>query len=208
MTIFIAYRSRDRCRCHMPTDEPATDSELAARVRGGDRNALEQLVRRHTPLVLKMVDRLKLPSSIDRLDIVQEGLLALSRAASKWVPGHGSQSKLSTYAWAAIRNAITDEVNAQHRALRILDSGDDHSSLEHEIDQFPAPSGIDQDAERLARECVGRLPRLHRLAVTLAAGLDGPPLRTLELATRLGMTPAQTKRVLASAAERMRRMIG
>lgn len=190
----------------MASDEEATDPELAARARGGCPHALDSLVQRHTPLVARIIDRLKLPSEVDRDDVRQEGLLALARAAVKWVPGHGSHSKLTTYAWMAVRNGVADEVRYQLKAA-IRAASDEEGCV---LDAIPARSDTptNSDVAEVVEVALAGLPRPMREAIRLAHGLDGEvPLRRRELAVRLGLSQTQTKRVIAAARERLRTSI-
>lgn len=70
----------------------------------------EELVRRHLPLVRRVVGRLSipLPPEIDREDLVEIGILGLLSAAKTYDESRGAS--FQTFAYVAIRGAILDEL--------------------------------------------------------------------------------------------------
>ena len=69
----------------------ATENELLAAAAAGDRDAVEELVERFTPLVRRIAGRLHSPGGTEELeDLVQVGLIGLLEAISRFRPDRGS----------------------------------------------------------------------------------------------------------------------
>jgi len=84
------------------TDEETL--ELARRVRLGDHDAVNELVEHNQPLV-KHLARKVLGSRFnadDFMDDVQDGMVALWRAAERYDPDHSKKAKFSSYATLVI----------------------------------------------------------------------------------------------------------
>jgi RNA polymerase primary sigma factor len=92
------------------------NKELARRYRQGDLGALEKLVNHNLRLVVNMAykykDRL---STMNILDIIQEGNLGLMRAARDYDPEVGA---FSTYAFHWIKQAITRSISDKDSEIR------------------------------------------------------------------------------------------
>ena len=93
---------------------------VVAHVRQAQRDvasAREGMVRAHLPLVVAVAKRYRGKSSLDLLDLVQEGNLGLMRAVEKYDYRRGV--KVSTYAVWWIRQAITRAMADQGRLIRV-----------------------------------------------------------------------------------------
>jgi RNA polymerase primary sigma factor len=94
--------------------------EIAAQVRQAQRDvrsAREEMVRAHLPLVVAIAKRYRGKSSLDLLDLIQEGNLGLMHAVEKYDYRRGV--KVSTYAVWWIRQAITRAMADQGRLIRV-----------------------------------------------------------------------------------------
>ena len=82
----------------MLTDEETR--ELARRVRLGDHDAVNELVEHNQPLVKHLAKRVlgSRFNSDDFMDDVQDGMVALWRAAENYDPEHTTNAKFSSYA--------------------------------------------------------------------------------------------------------------
>jgi RNA polymerase primary sigma factor len=80
-------------------------------------SAREQMVRAHLRLVISIAKRYRRNSSLDLLDLVQEGNLGLMHAIEKF--NHRRGVKVATYAVWWIRQAITRAIADQGRTIRI-----------------------------------------------------------------------------------------
>ena len=84
------------------TDEETR--ELARRVRLGDHNAVNELVEHNRPLVKHLAKRVlgSRFTSEDFMDDVQDGMVVLWKAVSKWDPDDARKAKFSTYATLSV----------------------------------------------------------------------------------------------------------
>jgi RNA polymerase primary sigma factor len=92
----------------------------AAQVRHAQRDvetAREEMVRAYLPLVVAIAKRYRGKSSLDLLDLIQEGNLGLMHAIEKYDYRRGV--KVSTYAVWWIRQAITRAMADQGRLIRV-----------------------------------------------------------------------------------------
>lgn len=80
------------------TDEETR--ELARRVRAGDHDAVNELVEHNRPLVVNLARRVlgSRFNADDFLDDVQDGMVALWRAAENYDPDHGTKARFASYA--------------------------------------------------------------------------------------------------------------
>jgi DNA-directed RNA polymerase specialized sigma24 family protein len=89
----------------------AEAADLCLRVQAGDCQAEALLVEGHEGLVRSVMRRLALPPTVERDDLVQEGRMALLRAAKKYEAGRGFA--FASYAgraiWQAMKAAVDDE---------------------------------------------------------------------------------------------------
>src|SRR3954463_11954250 len=129
------------------------ETELAKRIERGDLEAKEKLINSNLRLVVSLAK--KYPTyDLTLLDLIQEGIFGLVRAAEKfdWRKGY----KFSTYATFWIRQAIQRGIENRARTLRI-----------------PSPVGIRQrkiaQAERELKADLGREPTEEELVA--ATGL-------------------------------------
>src|SRR5207302_11085783 len=79
--------------------------------------AREQMVRAHLRLVVWVAKRYRRKSSLDLLDLIQEGNLGLMRAVEKFNYRHGV--KVATYAVWWIRQSIARAIADQGRTIRV-----------------------------------------------------------------------------------------
>ncbi len=94
--------------------------EVATQVRQAQRDvesAREEMVRAHLPLVVAIAKRYRGKSSLDLLDLIQEGNLGLMHAVEKY--DHRRGVKVSTYAVWWIRQTITRAMADQGRLIRV-----------------------------------------------------------------------------------------
>lgn len=85
-------------------DRLATTSDdiLISMIRNGSTTAVTELVMRYIPLIRRKAASYRLPG-MEPEDIVQEGLLGLIKAISRYQPG---KSSFSTFAWLCVSSSL------------------------------------------------------------------------------------------------------
>jgi RNA polymerase primary sigma factor len=111
MTQFLAEAAR------YPLLSAAEEIELAKRIERGDLKAKEKLIASNLRLVVSIAKRYQVSVHMTLLDLVQEGMLGLIRAAEKYDWRRGF--KFSTYATLWIRQAIQRGVDKNARVIRL-----------------------------------------------------------------------------------------
>ena len=162
MTVFLREASR------YPLLTAAQEIELAKRIERGDLAAKEQLVNHNLRLVVSIARRYPATEQMALLDLIQEGMLGLIRAAEKfdWRKGF----RFSTYATLWIRQAIQRGIADRARTIRL-------------------PTNVEQRERKVARARaeltlrLGREPTDEELAE--AAGLSLDRIHELDAAARV-----------------------
>jgi RNA polymerase primary sigma factor len=154
-----------RLRCY-PLLSAAQEVELAKQVEMGDGKAKEKMINSNLRLVVSIAKKYR-RRDLALLDLIQEGVLGLIRAAEKfdWRRGH----KFSTYASWWIRQAIK--------------RGDDNSSRTIRL-----PVHVVERTKRIGLAERELVKRLHRQGtpeeIALAAGLSGKQVVEIQKAGR------------------------
>jgi RNA polymerase primary sigma factor len=151
---------------HHPLLTARQEIELAKRIERGDLEAKETLVKSNLRLVVSLAK--KYPTyDLTLLDLIQEGIFGLVRAAEKfdWRKGY----KFSTYATFWIRQAVQRGIESRARTIRI-----------------PAHIGIRQrkiaKVQGELRTSLGREPTVEEVA--RAAGLEVEQVHAAHEASR------------------------
>jgi RNA polymerase sigma-70 factor (ECF subfamily) len=100
---------------------PADDGHLVAAAQGGDRAALDRLLRQHQPQVYAVCRRIT-GNDADALDATQEALIALVRG----LPRFDGRARFSTWAYRVATNASLDELRRRARRPLATVADDDH----------------------------------------------------------------------------------
>jgi RNA polymerase primary sigma factor len=95
---------------------PQEELDLAARIKNGDGEARERMIRANLRLVVKIA-RAYEGLGMPLLDLISEGNIGLMKAVERFDPGKGG--KLSTYGAFWIKHAITRALACQSRATRL-----------------------------------------------------------------------------------------
>ncbi len=106
------------------TEIPASDVERLwslYRASPGSLEALETLVRALIPMVIRVLERLRirLPPQVAMDDLLQAGLLGLCEAIDRYDPSRGAGG-LESFALPRVRGAILDELRRQDHVSRRL----------------------------------------------------------------------------------------
>jgi RNA polymerase primary sigma factor len=124
--------------------------ELAQRIERGDLEAKERLINSNLRLVVSNARRY-MRQDLNLLDLIQEGILGLIRAAEKfdWRKGY----KFSTYATFWIRQAIQRALESKERTIRVPNQVAQRERKVMRIERELATKlGRDPSTEEIARE--------------------------------------------------------
>lgn len=159
------------------------DSELVRAARGGDRGALDTLLRRHYDHLYALCRRMT-GDPADAADACQEGLLAIVRG----LPSFDGRSAFGTWAYRVTTNACLDELR---RRRRRPEPGLPEGSAE-------VPSPVDQIESSTLRvdldTALQSLPADFRAAVVLR---DLCGLSYDEIGQTLGIPPGTVRSRIA-----------
>jgi RNA polymerase sigma-70 factor (ECF subfamily) len=164
-------------------DDP--DGALVARAQAGEREAFEQLVRRHADRLYALVRRFGLPSDAAQ-EVTQEAFLRAWRAISSF----RGDARFSTWLYRIALNEVTRRIKRE--ALRpFVRSLDDDDAVEPQ-DVREEPYGRVAHAELRAAvaEAVRRLPPRYRAPLILR---DIEGLSTADAAAILELSEAAFK---------------
>lgn len=158
------------------------DDALAAAAAGGDRDALDALLRRHASLV-NAVCRRVLANPQDALDATQEALLAIARKIHTF----DGRSKFTTWCYRVATNAALDEARRRNRRPAPVEVVPEPRTSGQTIDDLVADQ-LDVDA------ALSLLSPDHRAAVALRdlVGLD-----YAEIGEVLGIPPGTVRSRIA-----------
>jgi RNA polymerase sigma-70 factor (ECF subfamily) len=169
-----------------PPAEP-DEARTVAAAQGGDRAALELLLRRHQPQVHAVCRRIT-GNDADALDATQEALIAIVRG----LPGFDGRARFSTWAYRVATNACLDEVRRRRRRPLVGLPERDGVPVEA-VDGAPATA--DRVADRLDVDAaLAELPEEFRAAVVLR---DLCQLDYAEIAEVLDIPPGTVRSRIA-----------
>jgi RNA polymerase primary sigma factor len=157
--------------------------EIARRIRAGDQDALQELVKRNLRFVISVAKKYQ-NRGLPLIDLIGEGNVGLLTAARKFDPDQGV--KFISYAVWWIRQAILASLARQGRTVRVpLNRTTDLSrivrtaeALRQELRREPTPEEISQ-AVGLSVDVVQSLAALNTSDVRLDAPLDPEGDRSL-----------------------------
>jgi RNA polymerase primary sigma factor len=159
---------------HYPLLSAREETELAKRIERGDLEAKEKLINSNLRLVVSLAK--KYPTyDLTLLDLIQEGIFGLVRAAEKfdWRKGY----KFSTYATFWIRQAIQRGIENRARTIRIPSHvGIRQRKIAKAESDLKVNLGRDPTDEELAQATDLKLSHLQeaREAMRTVVSLDRP----------------------------------
>lgn len=169
------------------------ETTLVARLRAGDNDAYEELVRTYGGRLLAVAIGV-LRNEEDARDAVQAAYLSAFRA----LPTFEGTSRLSTWLHRIVVNAALMRLRTRRRRPeesietllpRFLEDG--HHAQSYSPDDLPADVLLEREESRaLVRECLAQLPENHRSILVMR---DIDDLSTGEVAALLGITPNAVK---------------
>jgi len=147
---------------------PLDDRALVSAAQGGDRDAVDRLLRLHYDRVHAVCRRIT-GNETDAADAAQEAMIAIVRNLGRF----DGRSSFGTWAYRIATNASLDELRRRRR--RPVMAPPDRDDLPHEIPDPDAGLRLDAIADRAAIEAeLAALPEEFRVAVVLrdVADLD------------------------------------
>lgn len=90
-----------------------TNEDLCTRIQQGDKAACEVLIQQNEKFLIECANKITIQPAwgLDREDLMQEGRIALIRAAETYCPASGK--KFLSYAGKAVQNAMMDAIRGQ-----------------------------------------------------------------------------------------------
>jgi RNA polymerase primary sigma factor len=171
------------------------EKALARRIRAGDHDAMEELVRRNLRFVVSVAKKYQ-NRGMPLIDLIGEGNVGLMTAARKFDPDQGV--KFISYAVWWIRQAILAALARQGRTVRVpLNRTADLSRvikaiamLREKLTREPTPLEVSQ-VTGISTEIVGALSTLNTADVRLDASIGKDSDRALieRFAVEEGATP-------------------
>jgi RNA polymerase sigma-70 factor, ECF subfamily len=184
----------------MPTSTPADDQALVERARAGDEDAFAQLVRRYTPMLMRLA-RMYVPTDALAEDVVQETWVAVLRGLDRFE----GRSAFKTWLFRILVNRAKTRGVREHRSIPFASVGGgegvegesegegptvDPSRFTSEGAWTSAPADWRDDPEasleseealRIAREAIAELPERQRIVITLRdlEGLSSDEVRNV-----------------------------
>jgi RNA polymerase sigma-70 factor (ECF subfamily) len=176
-----------------PADESVREAQLIARLRRGDHDAFEQLVRQYGGRLLATARRV-LHNEDDARDAVQEAFLSAFRA----LPHFRADAKLSTWLHRIVMNTALMKLRSARRRpeLRIealLPVFDEAGEWAHEVKPLAMTSEdvlVSKETRARVSACIARLPASYREVVILR---DIEELDTAEVAATLRISANAVK---------------
>lgn len=186
--------------------EAGSEAALLERLRCGDEDASEHLVRLYGGRMLATARRL-LPNEDDARETVQEAFLSAFRA----IGGFSGNSKLSTWLHRIVVNAALMKIRSRRNRREesiddLLPCFDEQGEWISGMPTSDAPSDLleRRQTRAIVRQCIDRLPQPYRTVLMLR---DIEELDTEEVASLLHVTPNAVKIRLHRARQALRTLL-
>jgi len=181
--------------------------ELVRRLREGDEQAFETLVRKYAPKMLAFA-RSFLCEEQDARDVVQNALLSVFKA----IHGFAQKSQLSTWLHRIVMNRALMELRGRRRRAEatfdeLLPSFDSDGKWLNVSSSFVTGDQISLERRQLhemVRKCIAQLPESYRIILLMR---DIEELDTNEVAQMLDITANAVKVRLHRARQTLRPLL-
>jgi len=202
---FVNELLRDRAAA--AGSDAASDAALVERLRAGDAEAFEVLVRQYGGRMLATARRL-VGSEDDARDVVQEAFLAALRA----IDGFAGAARLSTWLHRIVVNAGLMRLRSRRRRREepiegLLPRFDEEGRWAEPVSRWDVSSDAlfeREETRAIVRRAIERLPLSYRSVLLLR---DIEELDTDEAASLLGVTPNAVKTRLHRARQALRTLL-
>ncbi|HEY6761524.1 MAG TPA: sigma-70 family RNA polymerase sigma factor [Baekduia sp.] len=207
----------------MPSSPPADDQSLVERARSGDEDAYAVLVRRYSPMLMRLA-RMYVPTDALAEDVVQETWVAVLRGLDRFE----GRSSFKTWLFRILVNRAKTRGVREHRSIPFASVGTGEGGEGYEDGDGPtvdpsrftsegawttAPRDWHDDPElsleseealRIAREAIAELPERQRIVITLR-DLEG--LSSDEVRNVLDVTETNQRVLLHRARAKVRKAL-
>jgi RNA polymerase sigma-70 factor, ECF subfamily len=209
----------------MPSSSPADDQSLVERAREGDEAAFAALVRRYSPMLMRLA-RMYVPTDALAEDVVQETWVAVVRGLERFE----GRSSFKTWLFRILVNRAKTRGVREHRSIPFASVGGnrihppegeadgdgptvDPSRFTSEGAWTSAPPDWHDDPEasleseeglRIARAAIAELPERQRIVITLR-DLEG--LSSDEVRNVLDVTETNQRVLLHRARAKVRKAL-
>ncbi len=172
----------------------ADDDELVSRARGGDRKALDTLLRRHHERVYAICRRIA-GNDADAADATQDALIAIVRRLDRF----DGRSTFSTWSYRVATNACLDELRRRRRRPDPTDL--DERDTPSEPDDFTTRHALSDEIGH----ALDSIPENFRLPVVMR---DIDDLDYAEISELLGVPMGTVKSRIARGRSMLAKILG
>ncbi len=169
------------------------ESRLAQQASEGDEKALEQLVGANLRFVVSLASEYQ-GKGLDIEDLVNEGNIALVKAAKSFDPTRGT--RLVVFAASRIRKAIEAALNYE----------EDNSKLKDLKDSYTPPiSSDDADDSILEHANSDILSERERQVISAIYGINQPTMTLAEVGMQMDITRERARQIRDKALRKLRK---
>lgn len=169
------------------------ESRLAQQASEGDEKALEQLVGANLHFVVSLASEYQ-GKGLDMEDLVNEGNIALVKAAKSFDPTRGT--RLVVFAASRIRKAIEAALNYE----------EDNSKLKDLKDSYTPPiSSDDADDSILEHANSDILSERERQVISAIYGINQPTMTLAEVGMQMDITRERARQIRDKALRKLRK---
>lgn len=175
-----------------------TESQLLAAAQGGDRAALDQLLRSHWQPIYQFITY-KIGNQHDAQDIAQETFIRAFRALSRY---RETNASFRTYLGRIALNLIADYWRRLGRTPQTVDVADYRGLLEDSSDK-PEEQAVKHERQQEVAQVMAQLPAEQRRVVEMRI-MQG--LSIQETAVQMNKTEAAVKMLQQRALTNLRKL--
>ena len=169
------------------------ESRLAQQASEGDEKALEQLVGANLRFVVSLASEYQ-GKGLDMEDLVNEGNIALVKAAKSFDPTRGT--RLVVFAASRIRKAIEAALNNEEDNRKLKDLKDSYT---------PPISSDDADDSILEHANSDILSERERQVISAIYGINQPTMTLAEVGMQIDITRERARQIRDKALRKLRK---
>ena len=174
---------------------PEEEQQLSAEIMAGSSRAKDKLVSANLMFVVSIARQYK-TAGIDMLDLINEGNIALIKAAAKF--DHTKGKRCTQYAVWDIRKAI--EAYLPKEEVRMNRTANDHLAGK---DQESDKSASDITANEQMAAAIAQLPERERAVLNAFYGINADQMTMAEIGTAMGLKRERVRQIRDRALRRL-----